>query len=593
MAVHIETSVEDVPGSRSSRSAPASSRTRGAPPTVEQCIIFQCSMCDGVAVACPPDFADLPDRRVPRGPTMSEQPSESEDRSRFREMVESAHEGIWEIDADGRTIFANARLCELLEWPHDEILGRHLLDFILPEDHERAKRHFRERLNGEAGTVEHRFLTRSGEVMWAMLSSFPRRSSGGPRGGSVVGMLSDITQLKRTQEALEHSRTKYRTLVENSPDVIVRFDRELRHIFVNRRLEEIGGIPRSEYLGRTNEELGFPTESVEFWNRELTRVLESGESNTFSFDYEDADGVHRYLEARVVPEFGADGRVEALQSTVRDISDRVRERQTRSRLEERLRHQEKLESLGVLVGGIAHDFNNILMTVIGNAELAIAELAAFEPPNDEIRPLLDETEASLRSINKAADQAAVLCRQMLTYAGESTFELRRVDLCEVVREMDHLLETSISKNARLVLDCPDDGLPIRADAGQLRQLLLNLTLNASEAIGGADGEIVIEVAPAACDPEFLGDSELADQIDPGDYARVSISDNGEGMDDETRARIFEPFYTTRFAGRGLGLASTLGIVRGHGGGLTIDSTPEQGTAFHLYFPLIEETPEAG
>ncbi len=524
---------------------------------------------------------------------MSEQPSEPEDLSRFREMVESAHEGIWEVDAEGRTIFANARLCELLEWPHDEILGRHFLDFMLPEDHERAKGRFRDRLNGEAGTVEHRFLTRSGEVIWAMLSSFPRRSTGGPRGGSVVGMLSDITQLKRTQEALERSRTKYRTLVENSPDVIARFDRELRHIFVNRRLEQIGGIPRREFLGKTNEDLGFPAESVEFWNRELTRVLESGEPNTFSFDYEDADGVHRYMEARVVPEFGADGRVEALQSTVRDISDRVRERQTRARLEERLRRQEKLESLGVLVGGIAHDFNNILMTVIGNAELAIADLAAFEPPNDEVRQVTDETEASLRSINRAADQAAVLCRQMLTYAGESTFELRRVDLCELVREMDHLLETSISESARLVLDCPEEGLPIRADAGQLRQLLLNLTLNASEAIGTTGGEILIEVAPATCDARFLQESDLVDQIEPGRYARLTISDDGEGMDEETRARIFEPFYTTRFAGRGLGLASTLGIARGHRGGLAIESSAEKGTTFHLFFPLVEEASETG
>ncbi|HWS16267.1 MAG TPA: response regulator, partial [Candidatus Methylomirabilis sp.] len=244
--------------------------------------------------------------------------------------------------------------------------------------------------------------------------------------------------------------------------------------------------------------------------------------------------------------------------------------------ERQVQRSQKLESLGVLAGGIAHEFNNLLMVILGHAELALGAI----PPTSPAR-------GSLTEITTASRRAADLSHQMLAYAGKASFALERVELGELVEEMAHLLEAAISKKAILKRNL-DRGLPpIQADLSQIRQVVMNLIINASEALGDRDGVITVSVGATRCDEEYLRKTELAGDLSPGLYVHLEVTDTGVGMDVQTRARIFEPFFSTKFIGRGLGLSAVLGIVRAHKGALTVYSEPGKGTVFKVLFPASE------
>jgi two-component system cell cycle sensor histidine kinase/response regulator CckA len=242
---------------------------------------------------------------------------------------------------------------------------------------------------------------------------------------------------------------------------------------------------------------------------------------------------------------------------------------------QQVQQAQKLESLGVLAGGIAHDFNNLLMAVLGHAELALEEI----PPVSPVRRNLTE-------IMTAARRAADLSLQMLAYAGKATFALERVALRDLVEEMAHLLKTAISRKAILTLNLERGLPPIEADPGQIRQIVMNLIINASEAIGDRSGVITVSVGATRCDEEYLRKTELHDDLSPGMYVYLEVTDTGSGMDAETQTRIFEPFFSTKFTGRGLGLAAVLGIVRSHKGTLKVSSEPGKGTTLKVLFPAL-------
>ena len=241
-----------------------------------------------------------------------------------------------------------------------------------------------------------------------------------------------------------------------------------------------------------------------------------------------------------------------------------------------MQQAQKLESLGVLAGGIAHDFNNLLMVVLGHAELALGGIPPMSPAR-----------GSLIEISTAAQRAADLCQQMLAYAGKASFALERVGLGDLVEEMADLLKTTISKKAILTLNLEKDLPPVEADPSQIRQIVMNLITNASEAIGDRSGVITVSVGATRCRREAPARDRTDDDIAPGLYVHLEVTDTGSGMDAETRARIFEPFFTTKFTGRGLGLAAVLGIVRAYKGALTVYSEPGKGTTFKVLFPALD------
>jgi signal transduction histidine kinase/CheY-like chemotaxis protein len=245
----------------------------------------------------------------------------------------------------------------------------------------------------------------------------------------------------------------------------------------------------------------------------------------------------------------------------------------RMRLEAQVQYAQKLESLGVLAGGIAHDFNNLLMVILGNLDLAIFELPPGGPAHDR---LSDAKEAGRR--------ASELTRQMLAYSGRGTFVVQRINLSRLVDEMTPMLRISISKRAELRFGLSPDLPPIDADATQMRQVILNLVVNASEAIGDRNGIIEVSTGTADCDGATLAALVAGDAARPGRHVFLEVKDSGAGMDEETQARIFDPFFTTKVSGRGLGLAAVTGIVRGHKGAIALRSRPAEGTTFRVLFP---------
>lgn len=260
--------------------------------------------------------------------------------------------------------------------------------------------------------------------------------------------------------------------------------------------------------------------------------------------------------------------------------ERKRAEEERRSLQEQVWHAQKLESLGVLAGGIAHDFNNLLMAILGNASLARlhvpAESAAIE---------------CIEHIEKASQHAAELTNQMLAYAGKGALSIGLVSLSKLASEMMSLLETSVTKKARVVIEL-DAGVPmIQGDSGQLRQVIMNLVTNASDAVGDTGGPIRIATGFAAVDEGMLSEMLMADGFQGGECVFLEVSDGGCGMDEETRRRVFDPFFSTKFTGRGLGLAAVLGIVRGHHGAIHLESTPGVGTVFRVYFPPAGEPHE--
>ena len=268
-----------------------------------------------------------------------------------------------------------------------------------------------------------------------------------------------------------------------------------------------------------------------------------------------------------------------LLGTFQDITEHQQAEETRNKLEAQMRQTQKLESLGVLAGGIAHDFNNILHAILGNAGLMLPHL-----------PEASLSRKSLTNIIKASKRAADLCQQMLAYSGRGTFIMKEVQLSKVVSDIVRILDVSITKKADLRLEFDEAIPPIKADSSQIHQVVMNLVTNASESLGKGSGEIVISLRTLDCEAEFFSGEEsyAAKEMVPGKYVVLEVLDTGCGMDESTRKRLFEPFFSTKFTGRGLGMAAVLGIIRAHQGAIQVQSEPGRGSKFIVYFPALEQ-----
>ncbi len=256
-----------------------------------------------------------------------------------------------------------------------------------------------------------------------------------------------------------------------------------------------------------------------------------------------------------------------------DATELKRSEKERGALAAKVQHAQKLESLGVLAGGIAHDFNNLLVGILGNAELALETLPQREP-----------AKRFLEGIATTSKRAAELANQLLAYAGKGRFVVSTFDLNALIEELSSLLEASISKKASLRFDLADEAPCLEADATQIRQVVMNLITNASDAIGDGDGVISIRTGVMAVDRAYLSRTFLDEELPEGRYVFFEVGDTGCGMDTETKRRMFDPFFSTKTAGRGLGMAALLGIVRGHHGAIRVSSKPGAGTTIRVLLP---------
>jgi len=364
--------------------------------------------------------------------------------------------------------------------------------------------------------------------------------------------------------ALAASEAQYRRIVESCLEGVWLLDNAGNTSFVNAAMAEMLGYSSHEMLGLPL--FAFMDEAAQ---RVATRNLErrrGGLSERHEFRLRHRSGKDVWTIMATTPILDAAGAYAGAQAVVTDLTER-------RRLEARVLQAQKLESLGVLAGGVAHDFNNMLVGILGNVDFVLQSAAPGTP-----------AEAALGDIRDAGLRLAELTRQMLAYSGRGRFITQRVNLNTILEELTQLVFSAISKKAQLQFDLAPAGTEIEADATQIRQVVVNLVTNASDALDGKDGTITIATSVVYADRAYQESAFLEQPIAEGSYVVLEVTDTGTGMDANTREKIFDPFFSTKFAGRGLGLAAVLGILRGHSGTVRVQSELGQGTCFRLLLP---------
>ncbi|MFP4053056.1 MAG: PAS domain S-box protein [Phycisphaerae bacterium] len=505
-------------------------------------------------------------------------------RQRLQIALDAAGAGLWVCDVQRRFAQVDARAWQILgledsqsNMPFDEYYSR-WSNRLHPDDRDSAQSRGWETLEtGQPYEVDYRVGDDANGWRWVHSAArLVRDKDGHPH--FLVGLLFDVTDRRRQQEALAAGEEKYRLVAENTTDCIWQMRLDETYLYINPACERIFGYTTREYMQTRMEDHYQPGELARV-RRFAQKLLE--ERNTEPFDFETVlhhkDGTPVPVEVTGRLILDQHGEPLRFQGVTRDISARKAAEEERHKLEAQVQHAQKLESLGVLAGGIAHDFNNLLMGILGNADLAMAELSPLSPARQ-----------SVEEIEKASRHAADLCRQMLAYSGRGQFVIEPIDLSELVHEMAHMLEVSITKNAVLRYDFATALPAVRADATQIRQIVMNLITNASEAIKDRSGVVSLATGAMYCDREYLETTFSDLELAPGLYVTLEVSDTGCGMNAETVARVFDPFFSTKFTGRGLGLAAVLGIVRSHHGAVKVYSEPDKGTTFKVLLPAVEE-----
>ena len=363
-----------------------------------------------------------------------------------------------------------------------------------------------------------------------------------------------------------------RSVLDHAPIVLWAIDRHGRFTLSEGRGLKALGLRPGQVLGMSAFEIYAANSDIQ---RALRQAL-GGQDVEIVF----TEG-GRTFENRIVPVRREDDQVVEVLGVSIDVTERFQAERERASLQTQLLQMQKLESLGLLAGGIAHDFNNILTVIESGASAAQLSLPPGSPAGEDIE-----------AVRTAARRAADLTRQLLAYSGRAHFEIKLIDLSREIRGLAALLEASVPKKVALRLELAADVPPIKADIVQLQQVIMNLVINAGEAVDGPSGTVTVSSAEQELGPVDDRRFFITGGTRPGRHVVLSVQDTGMGMDDLTKAKIFDPFFTTKFTGRGLGLAAVLGIVRAHDGALSVQSTPGVGTTFKVFFPAQSGTAPA-
>jgi PAS domain S-box-containing protein len=522
-----------------------------------------CRFADGEPVATYGIFHDVTERRRTEAALR-----ESEET--FRSAFEHAAIGRAMATPDGRFIRVNRAFRRMLGYAEGELLSKSWRDVTHPGDMERSLENARRLLEGKAASfdTEERLLCKDGREAWVHLNVVMIRDGEG-KPLHFVGDVVDVTERRRAAEALRGSEQKYRALVENTKDVAYSTDAEGRLTFLGPQAARYG-IDPDEAVSRSLLEFVAP-EDRERIAGEFQRTMTTGEEFPTEFRIVGADGREHWFEDEGRVLRNASGEAIGVSGALRDVTER-------KQLEDQFRQAQKLEAVGRLAGGVAHDFNNMLGAIIGYADLILPVLEERDPLRSDIE-----------HIKNAADRAAGLTRQLLAFSRKQALEPRVLGLNDVIVNLEKMLHRLIGEDIELRTALAEDLGRVKADPGQVDQVIMNLAVNARDAMPEG-GMLTIETANVELDEEYAR-SHVG--VKSGPYVMLAVSDTGCGMDEATRSRIFEPFFTTKEVGKGtgLGLSTVYGIVKQSGGNIWVYSEPGKGTTFKLYFPLVEEAAE--
>ncbi len=497
-----------------------------------------------------------------------------ESEEKFRQLADNITDVFWICSPDFATM-------HYISPGYETIWGRSMeslyanphqwIESILPEERERAFAAFAPIMGNEAKmSVEYQISRPDGTIRWIHDRGFQVRDAAGKL-VRLAGIASDITERKQTEESLQ----LLGSAVDQSKESIMITDAELdlpgpKILFINPAFTQMTGYNEEEAIGKTPRILQGPRTDKKVLRR-LRENLERGEvfeGETVNYR---KDGKEFNLEWQIAPIRDAGGKITHFVAIQHDITGR-------KRLEAQLFQSQKMETVGKLAGGFAHEFNSILTAIIGQSELLFSDLAAGSPLAKNATEIIN-----------AAGRAATLTRQLLAYGRRQIFQPEILDLNAVITGMENTLLHLMGRSVEVRFS-PAAGLKsVKADAGQIEQVIVNIAMNATEAMPNG-GNLTLETANVSFDPESVG---RYPELKPGDYVMLAISDTGPGMSEEIKAHVFEPFFSTKDVGQGtgLGLSTCYGIIKQSGGHISVYSEPGRGTTFKIYLPQVERQPE--
>ncbi len=492
-------------------------------------------------------------------------------RARYRTMVELAPDPIVIFDLhQGRFVEANHATCELFGMTRDQLLQTSPAQMSPPTQpdgrpsSEAVVEHVKRAMRDEVTTFEWTHRSAEGEPLPCRVQLTRIEVDGRQL---FRGAMLDL----RTERGVAEARDRFRGILDATTDLVGMGDAQGRTLYVNpaaRRAlgvpDDIHGAPITRYLtpesAKVLEEVAIPT------------AVRDG-SWLGETEFEAPDGRRIPTSQVLIAHLDQQGNLQYLSTIARDLTER-------RALELQALHAQKLDSLGLMAGGVAHDFNNILVAILGNLELLRQE-AELDASQHEL----------LEAAITASGRAAGLAREMLAYSGKAQIDLESVEISKLLREITNLLAASVSKKSQLRFEFGQDVPPVWGDPTQLQQILMNLVLNASEALDDVKSEIRVSISVSRADAEPLLHSYLDDGPADRQLVCCEVTDSGQGMPPELVHRVFDPFFSTKFTGRGLGLAAVLGIVKAHRGAIAVRTAPGEGTTFRLLFPAADPTTE--
>ncbi|RLB79378.1 MAG: hypothetical protein DRH17_13870, partial [Deltaproteobacteria bacterium] len=494
--------------------------------------------------------------------------AEEETRKRkeyLESIMDSSMDLILTVNKDGTLNFANKRIGNIFGYRSEDIKGRRFIEFIPEEMHSFVQEKWSEVQKGIGGSYETKVIKADGSIIDCLVSHSKLKGL-----DEYLAILKDIADHKRAEEALRESEARSRLILQTMPSGLFTVDLERKITSWNKEAEEIIGPKAEEVIGK-----------------DCLEVLECVECKKGCVLLDDKVDKPIYGKECVIHIDGEDIIISKNMDILRDsegntiggleifinITERKRAEKEKKKLEAQLQHAQKMEAIGTLAGGIAHDFNNLLMGIQGNVSLMAMDIDSTHPHYKR-----------LQSIEKQVQSGVKLTQQLLGYARKGRYEVKPIDLNQLVEETSETFSRT-NKEITIHQELAKDLFAIEADLGQIEQVLLNLYVNAADAMHGG-GNLILKTMNTA-HKDMKG--KLYDPK-PGNYVLLTVTDTGTGMDKETIERIFDPFFTTKKMGRGtgLGLASAYGIIKGHGGYIDVESNKGRGTTFSIYLPASEK-----
>lgn len=495
-------------------------------------------------------------------------------------VLETSMDAIFSVDIKRRIVSWNKGAERLFGYLPDEITGRSE-ECTIPSN---LRKEMKSKVDDYLlkGALLQPFdtqrINKDGQVIDVSFSASPIIDEKGKIKG-ISAIARDITARKRAEEALKISEQRFREMADLLPQPVYETDLNGHISFLNRSGFELTGYSYADFdKGLSIYKMVIREESEDL-RAGFLKAMNGEEFKGHEFTLQKRDGSKVPVIIYSTPILKGKS-VLGLRGVFVDISERIAAEEDKRRLTERIQQGQKLESLGVMAAGIAHEFNNLLQGVLGNANMALMELSSVS----RIRPRIDQ-------IEKSAQRASVLTKQIMAFAGKEKLVRQRNNLSKIVEDMLQLSRVSISKKVNVILELSDNLPSVEVDASQVRQLVMNLILNAAEEIGNRESEIIVSTGVLDCDRTFLANTYVDDNLPEGKYAFIEVTDSACGMDAETVNRIFDPFFSTKSSRRGMGLAAVLGIIRGHNGAIKVVSELGTGTTITVFFPCCSQEAE--